>query len=75
MIKGSGGTAVADRLISKAAAVECELGQHAWYARVPSHSNIADDPSRFSFDRLHRLGAARVMLSDGWVASLVLEAG
>ena len=75
MIKGSGGTPTADRIISKAARCECELGQHAWYARVSSHANIADDPSRFSFDRLHRLGAARVMLNDDWVASLVLEAG
>ena len=75
MIKGSGGTAIADRLISKAAAVECQLGLHAWYARVPSHSNIADDPSRFHFNLLHKLGAARVMLKDDWVASLVLEAG
>eukprot|EP00439_Symbiodinium_sp_Y106_P043331 s6497_g5.t1 len=49
MIKGSGGTAIADRLISKAAAVECQLGQHAWYARVPSYSNIADDPSAAEF--------------------------
>ena len=75
MIKGSGGTPTADRIITKAAIRECELGQHAWYARVASHANIADDPSRFSFDRLHRLGAARVMLNDDWVASLVLEAG
>ncbi|CAE7257882.1 unnamed protein product [Symbiodinium sp. CCMP2592] len=75
MIKGAGGTAIADLIISKASALECELGQHAWYARVPSHSNIADDPSRFYFERLHKLGAARVLLDESWVASLVLEAG
>ena len=39
----------ADRLISKAAAVECQLDLHALCARAPSHSNIADDPSRFHF--------------------------
>ncbi|CAE7231137.1 unnamed protein product [Symbiodinium sp. CCMP2592] len=75
MIKGAGGTAIADLIISKATALECELGQHAWYARVPSHSNIADDPSRFYFERLHKLGAARILLDESWVASLVLEAG
>ncbi|CAE7511598.1 unnamed protein product [Symbiodinium sp. CCMP2592] len=75
MIKRAGGTAIADLIISKASALECELGQHAWYARVPSHSNIADDPSRFYFERLHKLGAARVLLDESWVASLVLEAG
>ncbi|CAE7454259.1 unnamed protein product [Symbiodinium sp. CCMP2456] len=74
LIRGSGGTSTADLLIAKAVRLECELGQHAWYARVP-HGNIADDPSRFSFERLNRLGAARFILDDDWVASLVLEAG
>ena len=31
-----------------------------WYDRVASPSNLADDPSRGSFQRLLDLGAARV---------------
>lgn len=31
-----------------------------WYARVPTSSNIADDPSRMKFDELELMGADRV---------------
>jgi hypothetical protein len=36
------------------------LGIGAWYERVPSPSNIADDPSRGEYSVLRKLGAVRV---------------
>ncbi len=36
---------------------EARRSLFTWYTRVPSESNIADGPSRLSFDLVKRLGA------------------
>ena len=40
--------------------LEFQLQLKSWYARAPSASNLADDPSRLKFDLLLSLGARPV---------------
>ena len=51
-ISGSARTSPGNMLIRKILMLEDELSLVAWYARVPSHSNIADGPSRGSVDEI-----------------------
>ena len=37
-----------------------QLRVHVWVERVPTKQNIADLPSRESYELLHRIGALRV---------------
>ena len=38
---------------------EFSINCRSWYARVASHSNIADAPSRMDFSQLETLGSTR----------------
>ena len=58
LLRGSGETAVAKQVAAKIMDSEFFLGTKSWYARVPSSSNIADDPSRGNFDLLTKLGSS-----------------
>ena len=49
-ISGSARTFPGNRLIGELLAVEDSCGLNAFYARVPSESNIADNPSRNCLD-------------------------
>jgi len=51
-ISGSARTSPGKELISSILHLEDELSLVAWYARVPSASNIADGPSRGSLDEV-----------------------
>ena len=51
-ISGSARTSPGKELIEKILKLEDELSLIAWYARVPSSSNIADGPSRGSVDEV-----------------------
>ena len=46
LIKGSSDNAVVDILCAIFAELEMQIKTSCWLARVPSHSNIADKPSR-----------------------------
>ena len=46
-------------LISAMLAMLARLGSHAWFARVASASNIADDPSRLDFRVLEAMPGSR----------------
>ena len=46
LIKGSSDNAVVDILCAIFAELEMQIETSCWLARVPSHSNIADKPSR-----------------------------
>ena len=43
--------------IMKCAHMDAELRSSSWYARVPTKSNIADEPSRMSLTTLSKLRA------------------
>ena len=50
---------VARMMLTAVLAIEAELQLFPWYARVPTDSNLADAPSRFSIDKLESMGAVR----------------
>ena len=49
LIKGAGATDEASRLIGCFTSLEMQLQCITWFLRVPSHSNVADGPSRLCF--------------------------
>ena len=57
LLKGVGETLVAQSLISNITRFELEKQTRSWYSRVPSFSNVADDPSRDDFHWLISKGS------------------
>ena len=55
--KGCGGTKVGQRIVQRIMEVECQLKLKSWYARVPTHSNISDGPSRMDCTEVMQLGS------------------
>ena len=55
LLRGSGETPVARMVANSIMTAEFESRTKSWYARVASHSNIADAPSRLDFDQLNSL--------------------
>ena len=70
LIKGKGSTDLSDIIVHQAMVYETEHALLSWYARVPTASNPADDPSRLNFEHLLSAGAKRVSVSQELVASL-----
>ena len=58
LLKSSGETLVARQIAHQIMSAEYSLQTKAWYARVASASNIADDPSRGNCDLLAHCGSA-----------------
>lgn len=52
LIKAHSATSFGKRIVAPFVSLELSLQLKAWYARVPSASNISDDPSRLKFDKL-----------------------
>ena len=73
LIKGRGNTSLADNIVHHAMVYETEHALLSWYARVPTASNPADDPSRLRFEHLVGVGAKRVSIRQELVASLCGE--
>ena len=48
---------IAHKIMSRILDLEYMASMFTWYSRVPTHSNIADGPSRFDTSLLRRLGA------------------
>ena len=59
LLRGSGETSVAREVASRIMTCEFSINCRSWYARVASHSNIADAPSRMDFSQLETLGSTR----------------
>ena len=57
LIRGYSPVLESCRLIGASAFLDAALGLVPWYERVPSASNIADDPSRLDFTALAAAGA------------------
>ena len=59
-VRGVGATHLADVLIRTFCQIENNLLIRSWFSRVPSFSNLGDDPSRLDFRLLNKLGAKQV---------------
>ena len=62
LCRGCGGTDLAQRIVQSVMTEECNLELKSWHARVPTHSNIADGPSRLSCSEVEQLGSEGVMV-------------
>lgn len=58
LVSGHTAALASVELLMEAASLEMSLRCFSWYARVPSPSNIADAPSRLSFDEIKRFWMA-----------------
>ena len=59
MIAGRAATSVGSQLVNSFVTKEIGLQIKPWFARVPTSSNIADDPSRLSEDAVVALGSVK----------------
>ena len=75
LIKGYSPVLTSLRNIMRCAYLDAKHRSSPWYARVPTKSNIADDPSRMSKEGLMKLNVLVVKpyLSDGyeWFADVL----
>ena len=60
LIRGAGGTSLANVIIGTFCLKEAELQLKTWFSRVPTHSNLSDGPSRMDFNVVTALGCAKV---------------
>ena len=60
LCKGCGGTRLGQRIVQHVMEDESRLKLKSWYARVPSHSNISDGPSRMDCTEVLLLGSTEV---------------
>ena len=71
LIAGRAATLVASELVEVFVEKEMGLQIKPWFARVPTSSNIADDPSRLSEDVVKSLGSTKTVVAwDEVLASL-----
>jgi len=59
-IAASAHSDIASFIVSEGARLESELAISPYFCRVPTHSNLADGPSRDDFELCFKLGATRV---------------
>ena len=59
-IKGYGATPPAVTFVKEFVQLESRMRIYSWFGRVPSHSNVADSPSRLKFDDPVLKGCERV---------------
>ena len=60
LCKGYGSTELAQRIVGCAMQLESRFKTKSWYARVPSHSNISDGPSRLDCEEVEQLGSKQI---------------
>ncbi len=70
-INGTADLLHARRMIHVGVSKEAELEVSPYFCRVPTHSNLADDPSRGSFDLCERMGAKRMRIGFPLLAQCV----
>lgn len=51
---------------------ECKLRLKSWYARVPTHSNISDGPSRMDCTEIEQLGSVEAKVDWNYVLENLL---
>eukprot|EP00435_Cladocopium_sp_Y103_P073752 s20_g45.t1 len=62
-IAGFASTKAAQHMLHIGTTLESRLAVYPYFARVPTHSNLGDAPSRGKFDVIARLGGARTRVS------------
>lgn len=72
-IRGSGATEAADTMIRSFCQLENALNLRSWFSRVPSHSNLGDDPSRLQDSTLFALGAKKKRIDWQTVTRLLMS--
>ena len=65
-IKGNASTLESSIFMDEFVQAELDLQLKSWVSRVPSHSNMADDPSRLMFDTVRALGAKQTEINWSW---------
>ena len=70
--KGCGGTKLGQRIVQCIMEVECQLKLKSWYARVPTHSNISDGPSRMDCTEVMQLGSAEAKADGNFILESLL---
>lgn len=74
LISGKASGKVTNKILELVLKNETSNCLMTWFARVPSKSNIADDPSRGCFALLNRLGSAKVEINfQQWLDLIVPE--
>ena len=59
LTKALGATQQAEAIVHHVTSIESEICNKPWYGRVPTASNIADDPSRLECTQLDNIGCQR----------------
>ena len=59
LTKALGATQQAEAVVHHVVSLESEICNKPWYGRVPTASNIADDPSRLECTQLDNIGCQR----------------
>ena len=59
-ICGFAATKAAQHMLHVGTTLEAKLSLHAYFARVPTHSNMGDGPSRGNFSAVEKLGGKRL---------------
>ena len=72
LIKTSGGEHVANAIIEECINLENAAQLKTWFARVPTHSNLADPPNRGEVHALIAAGCSRVTVQWDVVLSRIL---
>ena len=72
-ITGSATADAAQRILHNGTRLEADLDVWPFFSRVPTHSNMGDDPSRGRFEMLEKLGAQRTLISDAQVLRLMAD--
>ena len=60
LCKGYGATSAAQSIVQKVMEQECRCELKTWFARVPTHSNIADGPSRLQCKEVELMGSKKL---------------
>ena len=60
LCKGCGGTRTGQCIVHRTMEKESRMELKSWYARVPTHSNISDGPSRLDCTEVEQLGSTEM---------------
>ena len=69
-ITGTASSDVAQIILHRGTRLESDLNVWPFFARVPMHSNMGDDPSRGRFEMLRQLGAQETEITDSHISRL-----
>ena len=74
-ICGFAATKAAQHMLHVGTTLEAKLSVHSYFARVPTHSNMCDGPSRGNFSAVERLGGRRLRVPHETLECLMKHGG